>query len=60
LAVPVNALLALADGSYAVEIDSGGRRRVVPVQTGLFDEDGGIVEISGTDITAGTRVLVPQ
>jgi peptidoglycan hydrolase-like protein with peptidoglycan-binding domain len=60
LAVPINALLALADGSYAVEVDSGGRRRVVPIQTGLFDDDGGIVEISGTDITAGTRVVVPQ
>jgi peptidoglycan hydrolase-like protein with peptidoglycan-binding domain len=60
LAVPINALLALADGNYAVEVDNGGHRRVVPVQTGLFDDDGGIVEISGTDITAGTRVVVPQ
>jgi peptidoglycan hydrolase-like protein with peptidoglycan-binding domain len=60
LAVPINALLALADGNYAVEVDSGGHRRVVPVQTGLFDDDGGIVEISGPDITAGTRVVVPQ
>lgn len=60
LAVPVNALLALADGNYAVEVEAGGHRRVVPVQTGLFDDDGGIVEISGTDITEGTRVVVPQ
>jgi peptidoglycan hydrolase-like protein with peptidoglycan-binding domain len=60
LVVPINALLALADGNYAVEVDGGGHRRVVPVQTGLFDDDGGIVEISGSDITAGTRVVVPQ
>jgi peptidoglycan hydrolase-like protein with peptidoglycan-binding domain len=60
LAVPINALLALADGNYAVEVDAGGHRRVVPVQTGLFDDDGSIVEISGSDITAGTRVVVPQ
>jgi hypothetical protein len=60
LAVPINALLALADGNYAVEVDAAGHRRVVPVQTGLFDDDGGIVEISGADITAGTRVVVPQ
>lgn len=60
LTVPINALLALADGSYAVEVDSGGHRRVVPIQTGLFDDDGGMVEISGSDITAGTRVVVPQ
>jgi peptidoglycan hydrolase-like protein with peptidoglycan-binding domain len=60
LAVPINALLALADGNYAVEVDNGGHRRVVPVQTGLFDDDGGLVEIRGSDITAGTRVVVPQ
>jgi peptidoglycan hydrolase-like protein with peptidoglycan-binding domain len=60
LAVPINALLALADGTYAVEVDAGGHRRVVPVQTGLFDDDGGVVEISGSDIAAGTRVVVPQ
>jgi peptidoglycan hydrolase-like protein with peptidoglycan-binding domain len=60
LTVPINALLALADGSYAVEVDNGGHRRVVPIQTGLFDDDGGMVEISGSDITAGTRVVVPQ
>jgi peptidoglycan hydrolase-like protein with peptidoglycan-binding domain len=60
LAVPINALLARADGNYAVEVDAGGHRRVVPVQTGLFDDDGGVVEISGSDITAGTHVVVPQ
>jgi hypothetical protein len=60
LAVPINALLALADGNYAVEVDAGGHRRVMPVQTGLFDDDGGVVEISGSDITAGTHVVVPQ
>jgi peptidoglycan hydrolase-like protein with peptidoglycan-binding domain len=60
LAVPINALLALADGTYAVEVDAGGHRRVVPVQTGLFDDDGGVVEISGSEITAGTHVVVPQ
>jgi peptidoglycan hydrolase-like protein with peptidoglycan-binding domain len=60
LAVPVKALLALTDGSYAVEVDNGGRRHVVPVQTGLFDDDGGLVEISGSGITSGTLVVVPK
>jgi len=61
LAVPINALLALNDGSYAVEVDDGNRHRhVVPVQTGLFDDDGGTVEISGSGISAGTRVVVAQ
>ncbi len=60
LAAPINALLALSDGNYAVEIEIGGHRHIVPVQTGLFDNDGGIVEISGSGITAGTLVVVPQ
>jgi peptidoglycan hydrolase-like protein with peptidoglycan-binding domain len=60
LAVPINALLALSDGSYAVEVDDGGHRHVVPVQTGLFDDDSGTVEISGSGISAGTRVVVAQ
>ena len=60
LVVPINALLALTDGNYAVEVDEGGRRHAVPVQTGLFDDHGGVVEVSGSGITAGTRVVVPQ
>ena len=60
LAVPITALLALSDGNYAVEVDNGGHRHTVAVQTGLFDDDGGVVEISGSGITAGTNVVVPQ
>jgi peptidoglycan hydrolase-like protein with peptidoglycan-binding domain len=60
LAVPINALLALSDGSYAVEVEAGGHRHIVPVQTGLFDDDGSVVEISGSGISAGTRVVVAQ
>jgi peptidoglycan hydrolase-like protein with peptidoglycan-binding domain len=58
LAVPVNALLAAADGSYAVEVVAGSRRRTVPVRLGLFAD--GKVEVSGTGLTAGTRVEVPS
>ena len=36
LAVPVNALLALAEGGYAVEVERDGRRELVGVDTGLF------------------------
>jgi peptidoglycan hydrolase-like protein with peptidoglycan-binding domain len=57
LAVPVNALLALADGSYAVEVSANGNRSQVPVKTGLFAQ--GMVEISGEGITEGTFVVVP-
>jgi hypothetical protein len=60
LAVPINALLALNDGGYAVEVDQGGSRHVVPVKTGLFDDSDSLVEISGSGIDAGTNVVVPQ
>jgi hypothetical protein len=55
LAVPVNALLAAADGGYAVEAVSG---TLIPVRLGLFAE--GKVEVSGTGLTEGMRVEVPR
>lgn len=59
LAVPVTALLALADGGYALEVvTSSGARHLVGVTTGLYA--GGRVQVSGTGITAGTRVVVAQ
>jgi hypothetical protein len=58
LAVPVNALLALQGGGYAVEVDSGSTRQLVGVTTGLYSNT--MVEISGTGITAGTKVEVPS
>jgi peptidoglycan hydrolase-like protein with peptidoglycan-binding domain len=57
LAVPVNALLALAEGGYAVEVDRQGRRELVGVTTGLFAD--GQVEVSGGGLRAGDRVVVP-
>jgi len=58
LSVPVAALLAQAGGGYAVEVVDRGRRRAVPVKTGLFA--GGYVAISGSDIEEGARVAVPE
>lgn len=55
LAVPVGALLALAEGGYAVEVDENGKRRLVAVQTGLFS--GGKVEVTGSGLAAGMRVV---
>jgi multidrug efflux system membrane fusion protein len=59
LTVPVTALLALAEGGYAVEaVNSDGTRNLVAVDTGLFAE--GRVEITGSGIVAGTTVVVPK
>lgn len=54
LAVPVTALVALAEGGYGVERDDGG---LVAVRPGLFAD--GFVEVTG-DLDAGTRIRVPS
>ena len=58
LAVPVNALLALAEGGYGVRlVEDTGPGRIVRVTPGLFAR--GMVEISGDGLDEGTRVEVP-
>jgi hypothetical protein len=60
LVVPVNALVALAGGGYAVEeLRAGGVHQLVAVNLGLFDDAEGIVQITGSGIAAGQRVVVP-
>lgn len=56
LAVPVSALLALAEGGYAVELVEGETTRLVGVEPGFFAD--GRVEIAGA-IDAGDVVVVP-
>jgi multidrug efflux pump subunit AcrA (membrane-fusion protein) len=59
LAVPINALLALAEGGDAVQVVApDGTRHLAPVQTGLFSSS--MVEISGPGISEGTAVQVPS
>ena len=58
LAVPVNALLALQGGGFGVDVVTGNTSRLVGVTTGLYSNT--LVEISGSGITAGTRVEVPS
>jgi hypothetical protein len=61
LAVPVNALLALASGGYAVEeVESTGVHQLVGVSAGLFDDAAGMVQVSGAGLAAGQRVVVPS
>lgn len=59
LSVPVNALVALAEGGYGVEIvdPATGDRRLVGVKPGLFAN--GRVEITGEGLAAGQKVRVP-
>ena len=58
LAVPVNALLALAEGGYGVRVLDGlPEGRIVAVTTGLFAK--GLVEVSGDGLAEGTKVEVP-
>jgi hypothetical protein len=60
LAVPVNALLALAGGGYAVEeAEPTGVHQLVGVSVGLFDDAAGMVQVSGNGLAAGQRVVVP-
>jgi Putative peptidoglycan binding domain len=60
LVVPINALLALAGGGYAVEVVGGdGLHQPVPVSPGLFDDAAGLVQVTGTGLAAGQRVVVP-
>jgi hypothetical protein len=60
LAVPVNALVALAGGGYAVEeVGPDGSHRLVPVTPGIFDDAQGLVQVSGSGLAVGQRVVVP-
>ena len=58
LAVPVNALLALAGGGFGVDVVTGNTTHLVGVTTGLYSNT--LVQISGSGLTAGTLVEVPS
>ena len=60
LVVPVDALLAFPRRGYVVEeIDARGTHRLVAVKTGLFDDADGVVQVSGSGLAVGQRVVVP-
>jgi hypothetical protein len=58
LIVPVDALLAQAGGSYAVEVTGPGGHHLVTVVPGLFDDAAGTVQVTG-NLTPGQHVVVP-
>jgi hypothetical protein len=60
LVVPIDALQAQPGGGYAVEVvGSAGERSQVSVSLGLFDDTDGLVQVTGTRLRAGQRVVVP-
>jgi hypothetical protein len=58
LAVPVNALLALAGGGFGVQVVTGQTSHLAGVTTGLYSDT--LVQVSGPGIAAGMRVEVPS
>lgn len=59
LVVPVNSLLALAGGGYALEVAEGHTHRLLGVSLGIFDDAVGLVQVSGTGLRAGQQIVVP-
>ncbi len=59
LVVPVDALLARGGGGYAVEVTGAGGHHLVRVTPGLFDDAAGLVQVTGSGLSAGQRVVVP-
>ena len=60
LVVPVTALLAQPTGGYAVEVVGAGQtHHLVPVSLGVFDDADGLVQVTGSLLAAGQKVVVP-
>lgn len=60
LAVPVTALLAKPGGGYTVEVVGAHRTtRLVAVSLGLFDDSAGLVQVTGSGLAAGQKVVIP-
>jgi peptidoglycan hydrolase-like protein with peptidoglycan-binding domain len=57
IAVPVTALVALSEGGYAVEVESGTGTQLVAVDPGFFAD--GMVEVTSNELAPGDRVVVP-
>ena len=57
LAVPVSALIALSEGGYAIEVDSGSGFRLVAAEPGFFAD--GLVEIDAAGAEVGDQVALP-
>ncbi|MEU4242867.1 peptidoglycan-binding protein [Actinoplanes sp. NPDC026619] len=58
LSVPIEALLALKEGGYGLQVVEGAATRIIAVEVGMFA--GGRVEVSGGGVAAGMKVGVPR
>jgi hypothetical protein len=59
LVVPVDALLAQSNGGYDVEVIGVHGHYLVPVTPGVFDDAAGLVQVTGSGLVAGQKVVVP-
>ncbi len=61
LVVPVQALVALSGGGYALEVaPAHSRHYLEAVQVGLFDDATGNVQVSGAGVYVGQKIVVPN
>jgi hypothetical protein len=61
LSVPVTAIVGRSGGGFAVEVvRADGRRELVAVKLGLFDNAGGRVQVVQSDLREGEQVVVPS
>jgi hypothetical protein len=58
LSVPIEALLALKEGGYGLQVVEGDSTRIIAVEVGMFAS--GRVEVSGGGVAAGMKVGVPR
>jgi multidrug efflux pump subunit AcrA (membrane-fusion protein) len=56
--VPVASLVALSEGGYAVEVDTGnGTTKLVAVDPGFYADS--MVEVTSTELQPGDQVVIP-
>ncbi len=61
LAVPVNSLLALLEGGYAIEVvGADGTTSLVGVETGMFEDGWVEIDVPGGTVGQGDQVVVPS
>ena len=57
VAVPVSALVALAEGGYAVEVQTATGTQLIAVEPGFYAD--GLVEVESAGLSVGDLVVVP-